>query len=87
MVKLGKLAVTTGLYDLYEVEFGRFRLTDASIKLLDKKKLSPLKDYFRAQNRFRALSDSKISEIQDQIYVKMDNYKLPEKSGQIPQYL
>jgi len=73
-IKIGKLAVESGLFDLYEISSGRFNLTDVSKKLLEKKKLIPVKDYFRFQTRFGPLTDSHISKIQQQIDAKWEAY-------------
>ena len=73
-VKIGKLAVESGLHDLSETINGKFTLTGTSLKLLEKRKLMPLKEYFRAQTRFRILTDSQIAEMQKQIDAKWDNY-------------
>jgi pyruvate ferredoxin oxidoreductase beta subunit len=73
-VKLGRLAVETGYYDLYEVERGEFRLTGASEKLLEKRQLVPVADYLRPQTRFKLLSDEKIGQIQAQIDAKWAGY-------------
>jgi len=66
-VRVGKLAVETGIFDLYEIECGGFRLTGASAKLIEKRKLRPASEYFRAQSRFKIMSDGLIKKIQEQI--------------------
>ncbi|NMC96999.1 MAG: pyruvate synthase subunit beta, partial [Deltaproteobacteria bacterium] len=73
-IKIGRLAVETGYYDLYEIVNGEFRLTAASEKLIEKRKLTPVREYFRAQSRFRILTDEQINEIQRQIDMKWDGY-------------
>ena len=72
-VKIGKLAVETGLYDLYEIENRQWRLTGASKKLIGKKR-TPVIEYFNTQNRFKALSDEQISDIQKEIDAKWNGY-------------
>jgi pyruvate ferredoxin oxidoreductase beta subunit len=72
-VKIGKLAVETGLFDLYEIEDGTLGLTDASLKLLGKQK-KPVKDYFDSQGRFKSLSQSMIAEIQNEVDLKWKVY-------------
>lgn len=54
-------AVETGLWMLYEVEQGRFRLTyrPASRR--------PVKDYFTAQERYRLLKTKEVASIQRQV--------------------
>jgi pyruvate ferredoxin oxidoreductase beta subunit len=72
-VKIGKLAVETGLFDLYEIEDSKFQLTGQSKKLRGKK-LKPVTDYFKTQSRFRVLTEERIDEIQQQIDAKWDEY-------------
>ncbi|MGQ9624695.1 MAG: pyruvate synthase subunit PorB [Candidatus Bathycorpusculaceae bacterium] len=63
-VEIGRLAVQTGLWALYEVEHGRFRLNSPSDRLIDKTKRKPLEDYFALQGRFRNLTKEGIAKIQ-----------------------
>jgi pyruvate ferredoxin oxidoreductase beta subunit len=63
-VELGRLAVQTGLWALYEVERGRFKLNSPSDRLIDKTKRKPLEDYFALQGRFRSLTKEGIAKIQ-----------------------
>jgi pyruvate ferredoxin oxidoreductase beta subunit len=73
-IKIGRLAVETGYYDLYEIVNGEFKLTAASEKLVEKRKLVPVREYFRAQSRFKILTDELIADIQNQIDVKWAGY-------------
>ncbi len=73
-VKIGRLAVETGYFDLYEIENGEFRLTGASAKLLEKRQLAPVRDYLMSQSRFRALTEEQIGEIQGQVDAKWSSY-------------
>ncbi len=73
-VKIGRLAVETGYYDLYEVEQGDFRLTSASQRLIDKRRRAPVRDYLQTQARFRLLTDEQVAEIQEQIEAKWSAY-------------
>jgi len=66
--------VETGYYDLYEIVNGEFKLTAASEKLVEKRKLIPVREYFRAQSRFKILTDAQIAEIQAQIDAKWAGY-------------
>lgn len=66
-VKVGKLAVESGLFELYEVEDSVLRLTGASRKIADKRSLVPVAEYFKAQSRFRIMDAKQIEKIQDQI--------------------
>jgi len=49
-------------------------LTAASEKLVEKRKLVPVREYFRAQSRFKILTDELIANIQNQIDVKWAGY-------------
>jgi len=72
-VKLGRLAVETGIFPLYEVENGQYKVS------LDLPELRPVKDYLKLQGRFRHLSDNIIDQIQDR--VRAEYYSLVEKAG------
>lgn len=73
-VKIGKLAVETGLFDLYEVDRTHVRLTGASAKLMEKRKLLPVQEYFRAQSRFKILTDVQIEEMQNEVNNRWQGY-------------
>jgi len=73
-VKIGRLAVETGYFDLYEVEKGEFRLTGASEKLIEKRRLVPVREYLQTQARFRLLSEEQIVQIQAQVDAKWSRY-------------
>ena len=73
-VRNGRLAVETGLFDIYEIEKGEFRLTGPSAKLIGGKR-KPVTEYFKTQSRFKALSEEKIKEIQQSIDEKWKGYQ------------
>ena len=73
-IKAGRLAVETGYFDLYEVEQGVFRLTGASEKLLEKRRLVPVRDYLASQARFKVMTEEQIAEIQAQVDAKWSGY-------------
>jgi pyruvate ferredoxin oxidoreductase beta subunit len=67
-VRLGKLAVETGIFPLYEVENGRYKLN------VDPTKLKPVEEYLKPQGRFRHLLEDEVKEIQkhvDEEYAKL----------------
>ncbi len=72
-IKVGKLAVKTGLFDLYEIENGAFRLTGASLQLLGKTRL-PVSEYFAAQGRFKSLDAESVKKVQQQVDAKWAGY-------------
>jgi len=69
-IKVGRLAVRTGVFPLYEVENGQYKL---SINL---PQLTPVKEYLQLQGRFRHLTDDTIKIIQER--VKLEYSKLVE---------
>ncbi len=60
-IEVGRLAVQTGVFPLYEVENGRYKL---NVKITKPK---PVADYLKLQGRFRHLSEGTIQEIQDRV--------------------
>jgi pyruvate ferredoxin oxidoreductase beta subunit len=60
-VEVAKLAVLTGIWQLYEIEDGRFRLT------MRPGKRRPVVDYLSVQGRFQHLSPEEIDEIQKSV--------------------
>jgi pyruvate ferredoxin oxidoreductase beta subunit len=74
-IKVGKLAIATGLYECYEIENGNKTLSGPTAKLLTKKELIPVADYFISQSRFRALSREFIEELQREIDTRWEHYR------------
>ncbi len=72
-IKIGKLAVQTGLFDLYEIENGEFKLTGASKNLVGKPRM-PVEEYFKTQGRFKTLDKTIIDKVQAQIDAKWAGY-------------
>ncbi|MDD4635056.1 MAG: pyruvate synthase subunit PorB [Dehalococcoidales bacterium] len=70
-IKLGRLAVETGVFPLYEVENGKYTIT------YKPEKLRPLTDYMKPQRRFRHLTEDTIKLIEKR--VAEEYYKLLEK--------
>lgn len=72
-VKVGKLAVQSGLFDLYEIVNGKFNLTGVSKNLLGKER-KPVTEYFKSQGRFKSLDQEIIDKVQQQVDSKWENY-------------
>jgi len=70
-IRIGRLAVETGVFPLYEVEDGKYKLS------IDLPQLRPVQDYLKLQGRFRHLSEETIKEIQNR--VNKEYAKLKEK--------
>ncbi len=60
-IKVGRLAVRTGVFPLYEVENGQYKLNISLPKLL------PVKEYLELQGRFRHLGEDTINLIQERV--------------------
>jgi pyruvate ferredoxin oxidoreductase beta subunit len=76
-VKIGRLAVETGIFPLYEIENSSYKLS------IDISELRPVQDYLKLQGRFRHLSEEVIKEIQDR--VNKEYAKIKEKAACAPQ--
>ena len=63
-VDIGRLAVETGMWQLYEIEDGRPRLT------FQPRSVRPVKDYLSTQGRFEHLTDEMIERIQSFVSAK-----------------
>jgi pyruvate ferredoxin oxidoreductase beta subunit len=74
-VELGRLAVQTGLWALYEVEYGKFKLNPPSDRLIEKAKRKPIKEYFALQGRFRTLTDEDLEKIQRWVDEDWEQYR------------
>ena len=72
-IEIGRLAVEAGIFPLYEVVNGEYRLT------VDVPQLKPVKDYMKHQRRFRHLTGEIIEEIQ--VRVTKEYEELREKAG------
>ena len=63
-VRLGQLAVDSGLVVLYEVERGVFRLTGRSRALARRGARKPVAEYLAAQARFKGVSPEEVAAVQ-----------------------
>jgi pyruvate ferredoxin oxidoreductase beta subunit len=72
-IRLGRLAAETGVFPLYEVEDGQYRLT------IDFPALRPIRDYIKPQGRFRHLTDDMINAIEKRIHKEYGQLK--ERAG------
>jgi pyruvate ferredoxin oxidoreductase beta subunit len=71
-IKLGRLAVEAGIFPLYEVENGKYKMSYTPDKL------RPIQDYIKSQRRFRHLSVDMIMGIQQRL--RDEYYQLLEKA-------
>ena len=68
-ITLAKLAVQTGVFPLFEVEYGRFKITQKT------KELKPVKEYLQLQRRFRHLGEDDIAYIQERVKAEFERLK------------
>jgi pyruvate ferredoxin oxidoreductase beta subunit len=74
-IKLGRLAAETGVFPIYEVEHGKYKLN------IDFPQLRPLKEYTKLQGRFRHLTDEKLQEIETRIHREYEQLREKAKKG------
>jgi pyruvate ferredoxin oxidoreductase beta subunit len=60
-VEVGRSAVQCGMYPLYEVENGKYKINVAPDQL------KPVADYLKGQGRFRHLTETDINKIQEKV--------------------
>jgi pyruvate ferredoxin oxidoreductase beta subunit len=68
-IEVGRLAVQTGMFPLYEVENGKYKLN------YNPESLKPINEYIKAQGRFRHLSEAEIARIQERVNVEFAKLK------------
>jgi pyruvate ferredoxin oxidoreductase beta subunit len=73
IIRQARLAVETGVFPLFEVVNGQYKMS------IETPKLRPVKDYLKIQGRFRHLSDENIAKIQTR--VEFEYQKLLEKAN------
>ncbi len=74
-VEIGRLAVQSGVWALFEIENGRFRLNPPSDRLIDRSKRKPVKEYLAMQDRFRHLTETDVEKIQRWINEDWEYYR------------
>lgn len=66
-IKIGRLAVETGIWPLMEIENGRLRLTGPSARILEEGKRKPIETYLEAQERYRKMTPDDIKSLENWI--------------------
>jgi pyruvate ferredoxin oxidoreductase beta subunit len=69
-ITMGRLAVETGVFPVYEIEDGKYTLN------FNYPKLRPVEDYLKLQGRFRHLTTENIAEIQENVNAEYNRLKL-----------
>jgi pyruvate ferredoxin oxidoreductase beta subunit len=73
-VKIGRLAVETGIVVLYEIEDGKFRFTGRSKTLAEKGNRASLVQYVEKQDRFRKMNIEQLGRLQKWVDDKWNEY-------------
>ncbi|MCD6445423.1 pyruvate synthase subunit beta [Candidatus Bathyarchaeota archaeon] len=74
-IEIGRLAVQTGIWVLFEIENGKFKLNPPSSGLIDKSKRKPVQEYLKLQGRFRKLSEADVEKIQKMVDEDWKQYR------------
>jgi len=75
VIRQSRLAVQTGVFPLYEVENGEYKMS------IIPSKLRPITDYLKIQGRFRHLSDDIIKQIQKRVVSDYNTLLEKAKNG------
>jgi len=63
-IAVGRKAVSTGMWILYEIENGQITLTGKSKFLVNPAKREPIEEYLKLQGRFAHITDEEIEQLQ-----------------------
>jgi len=75
-IEVGRKAVQTGMWILYEIEDGKMTLSGPSKNLLDKKNRKPIEEYIKLQGRFRNISPEDVKVLQKWVDRQWENLKI-----------
>jgi pyruvate ferredoxin oxidoreductase beta subunit len=75
-MSLSRLAFETGVFPLFEVEDGKYRLT---VELPEKRR--PVKDYLKGQGRFRHLTPEQIEAIQERVDIEWETLMIKVRNS------
>ncbi|HID71898.1 MAG TPA: pyruvate synthase subunit beta [Thermoplasmata archaeon] len=74
-IKLAKLAVETGMWTLYEAEWGEMRINKVP-------KMTPVKEYLMKQGRFKHMTEEQVEKVQEWVKKKWERDKHYAESTQ-----
>jgi pyruvate ferredoxin oxidoreductase beta subunit len=74
-VKMGRLAVETGLFPLFEMENGKFRFTGRSKTQAERGNRLPVINYLEKQGRFRKMDAEQQRQMQAMVDAKCEEYR------------
>jgi pyruvate ferredoxin oxidoreductase beta subunit len=73
-VKMGRLAVETGIFPLFEIEDGKFRFTGRSKTQAERGNRLPVINYLEKQGRFRKMDAEQLRQLQSMVDAKWEEY-------------
>jgi len=73
-VRMGQLAVETGIVVLFEIEDGKFRFTGRSKTMAERGKKQPIINYVGKQGRFRKMSIEQLNRLQAWVDSRWNDY-------------
>ncbi len=76
-IEMGKLAVKTGMWILYEREYGKIKINGPSKAAI--RKQAPLEDYIRAQGRFKGLDERTMDIIRQTVKENLERFRREEE--------
>ena len=77
-VEMGRLAVQTGIWPLYEIVDGTLEFSSPSASLVDKNKRKPIEEYVKQQGRFDHITPEDVEELKrwvDESWLKYDRFR------------
>ena len=74
-VKMGRLAVETGITPLFEVENGKFRFTSRSKSMAERGNRLPVINYLEKQGRFKKMNIEQLHQVQHWVDIKWQEYQ------------
>ncbi|MFA6413328.1 MAG: thiamine pyrophosphate-dependent enzyme [Syntrophales bacterium] len=74
-VKMGRLAVETGIAPLFEIENGKFRFTGRSKSMAERGNRLPVINYLEKQGRFKKMNIEQLHQVQHWVDGKWQEYQ------------
>jgi pyruvate/2-oxoacid:ferredoxin oxidoreductase beta subunit len=73
-VRMGRLAVETGIVVLFEIENGKFRFTGRSKTMAEKGQRTPVVHYVERQSRFKKMNMEQLGQLQRWVDMRWNEY-------------
>ncbi|HDL89668.1 MAG TPA: pyruvate synthase subunit beta [Thermodesulforhabdus norvegica] len=73
-VRVGRLAVETGMVVLFEIDEGEFKLTGKSLTMARSGRKKPVVEYLKLQNRFAKMTDEQVEALQREVDSRWEKY-------------